>query len=315
MSLPNAIVTWQCPSQPFSVVEVLQSCPNLLDYLCETSCTEAMRRPPSPHRKLFILFPGNPGLVHFYERFVELMTLRRLDVLVMGFAGHSFVDQNNGRVFDLQDQVETAEHFLRAVLTPYTLKWYGKHIYIGGHSIGAFVAMQMLTRLPCIKRCFSLCGLLSNAQNSPNGKRLFFLCSHAVIYSLFTYCVMLLLLMPKAVVSMFLRWYAPSVSPPLRRLMTRHLNPNILWNCFFMARQELRQVREIDRPLMKAVEDRMVFFYVTSDRWAPPHHAQEVKVACEGHAGFVMETDPNVPHSWCLDHNELVVERGVMPFL
>ncbi|RNF27247.1 uncharacterized protein Tco025E_00438 [Trypanosoma conorhini] len=315
MPFPNAIVTWQSPRELSSVVEVLQSCPNLLDCLCETSFTEAMRRPPSPHRRLFILFPGNPGVVQFYERFVELMSVRRLDVLVMGFAGHSVVDQNNGRAFDLQDQVETADHFLHAVFTPYTLKWYGKNIYVGGHSIGAFLALQMLTRFSCIKRCFSLCGVLSNIQNSPNGKRFFFLSSNILLYTLFTYWLALLLLMPRVLFALLLRWYAPTVRPSLRRLLTRHLNQNILWNCFGMARQEFRQVRELDRPLMKAVEDRMVFFYVVSDRWATPQHAREVQELCEGHAGFVMEMDPNIPHAWCLDHNEVVIERGVMPFL
>ncbi|ESL11933.1 hypothetical protein TRSC58_00308 [Trypanosoma rangeli SC58] len=315
MSFPNAIVTWQSPRGPSSVVEILQSCPNLLDYLCETSCTEAMRRPPSPHRRLFILFPGNPGVVQLYERFVELMSVRRLDVLVMGFAGHSVVDQNNGRVFDLQDQVETADHFLHAIFTPYTLKWYGRHIYVGGHSIGAFVALQMLPRFSSIKRCFSLCGVLSNVQDSPNGKRLFFLGSNMMLYSMVSYCLVLVFLMPRVLFAVLLRWYAPTVRPSLRRLMTRHLNQNILWNCFGMARQEFHQVRALDKPLLRAVEDRMVFFYVTSDKWATPQHASEVRDLCKGNAGFVMEMDADVPHAWCLNHNEVVIERGVMPFL
>ncbi|KEG11226.1 hypothetical protein DQ04_02841080 [Trypanosoma grayi] len=315
MSFPNAIVTWQCPRRPSPVVEVLQSCPNLLDYLCDVSSAEQMRRPPSPHRKLFILFPGNPGMVHFYERFVELMSMRRFDVLVMGFAGHSLVDQNNGRLFDLQDQVETAEHFLNTVLSSYAIKWYGSHIYIGGHSIGAFVAMQMLPRFSCIKRCFSLCGVISKIQASPNGKRLFFIGGSAIVYAIVTYFIASLLWMPKVLFSLVLRWQAPELSPSLRQLMTRHLNRSALMNCFTMTRHEFFQVRDLDRPLLKAVEGRMVFYYVPEDKWVPPLHAYEVKEACGGSAVFVMESDTTVAHSWCLTHNETVIENGILPFL
>ncbi|KAH9598578.1 Lipid droplet-associated hydrolase [Trypanosoma melophagium] len=315
MSFPNAIVTWQCPLRPSPVVEVLQSCQNLLDYLCDVSSAEFMRRPPSPNRKLFILFPGNPGVVHFYERFVQLMSMRRVDVLVMGYAGHSFIDQNYGGIFDLQDQVDAAEQFLITVLTGPTIKWYGNHIYIGGHSIGAFVAMQMVARFPCIKRCFSLCGALSNLGKSPNGERMFFLGGNIIIYKIATYVVMLLLLMPKIFFSLFISWNAPEMEPSLQQMVATHLNRYALLNSLAMCRQEFHQVRNLDKALLKSVQKRMVFYYVANDKWVPLDYAYEVKETCEGNAGFVVEEDSKVPHSWCLAHNEAVIENGIMPFI
>lgn len=101
------------------------------------------------------------------------MDRRGVDVLVMGYAGHSFTDLNNRRVFGLQEQIEVANEFITTLLASNKVQQiYGKHLYLAGHSIGGYVAMHMLARFPAFTKFFGLCAVLSNIPSSPKGKRL-----------------------------------------------------------------------------------------------------------------------------------------------
>ncbi|AAZ12233.1 hypothetical protein, conserved [Trypanosoma brucei brucei TREU927] len=311
----NLIVTWRSRRCVAPVVEVLQSRPHLLDCLTMFPNGTKALHSPTTCKKMFVLFPGNPGIVNFYEQFVELLSLKDVDVLVMGYSGHSICDRNNGKVYGLRDQIDNARDFFDSIQER-ALSYYGNDIYIGGHSIGAFIAAKILVVFPCIRRCFSLCGVLSRIQETPNGRHMFFVGGNVIFYYVFVYLVVaVLVLLPRFVSSWFIRRQAPTLSPVLVSQFIEHYNTGALRNCFSMCREEFQVVREPDQQFLGLVGKRMVFYCVQDDGWAPLSHVQEAKELCGDCAGFVVESDPSVIHAWCLSNNETVIEKGILPFM
>ncbi|RVW20829.1 Lipid droplet-associated hydrolase [Vitis vinifera] len=106
--------------------------------------------------KLHVLFiPGNPGIVSFYKDFVEsLYELLGGSVSVtgkelvaaytsIGHVSHTKKNWEHGRLFTLQDQIDHKMDFIQ-----HELKNIDAPILLVGHSIGAYISMEMFRRSP-----------------------------------------------------------------------------------------------------------------------------------------------------------------------
>ncbi|KAH8616872.1 putative Lipid droplet associated hydrolase [Trypanosoma vivax] len=316
MEVAPTTVVWQPPQCSLHAVEVLQSRAGLLNGRLSSRGVNNIVRSGRSGQRLFVLFPGNPGIVQFYKKFAALLATAGVDVLVMGYAGHSAVGLNDGRVFGLQDQLDTAEMLMSEILTDKVVEQYRARVSIGGHSIGVFVALHMAARFSCLKRCIFLCGVVSRIMESPNGQKMFFVGGSEIVYQLVTFCIVYLVhLMPSCVLLYLLRWQVPIAPHSLVQLFVKHRNNNVLYNCFNMARHEFQRLRNPDKSLLKSVGSRIVFYCVPHDGWSPLQHVHEAREACVCEADIVVESDESVPHAWCLEHSEVVVRKGVLPFI
>ncbi|GET89382.1 hypothetical protein, conserved [Leishmania tarentolae] len=312
MFSPNKIVAWKSPAAGGAVVDVLQSSSNLLQYLLNEESSNEGRRPPSSHRKLLVFFPGNPGVVQFYEPFCAFLETNKMDVLVMGYAGHSLTELNEGRVFSLADQVDVAESFLVTLLNKNTERKYNGNIYVAGHSIGGFVALQMVARYSVIKKCFGLCPVISRMSDSPNGRRFFYLRSAVVQWCLSLVAALLALLPYK--LRLLITTSEPKLSRALAETLARHFHRWCLTNCLYMAMTELRMLLQPDAVLLRSVQERLVFYYVRKDGWVPLSFAEEIRGVCPQLGAYVVEDDAGVPHAWCLDHSETVARNAILKY-
>lgn len=253
-------------------------------------------------------------MVHFYTAFCDFLQEKHVNVLVMGFAGHSLVDYNNRRLFNLQDQIDCADQFVTEVLTESTTAAYADGVHVAGHSIGGFVALQVLARHPSIKTYFGLCPVLSHIMASPNGQRMFYwgvpVVQHvaALIGSVFA-------LLPHSVRRWMVRRHAQALEPSLQTMIAEKVSRRVLLNVFYLVFDEFRAVTRPDKPLLASLQEKMVLYYVPKDGWAPQSYAEEINAICPNLKAFIMETDEEVPHAWCLQHTSHVIDQTLSKHL
>lgn len=312
MAAPNQIVVWNTPGAPYGVIEVLQSSPSLLQYLLNSDETNDGCRPPSTHRRLLVFFPGNPGIVQFYEDFCRYLADRKFDVLVMGYAGHSLIDLNHRRCFALQDQLDIADCFLSVVLSRAAQVKYGAQVYLGGHSIGAYVAVDMAARYPSVKKCYGLCPAISHIAKAPKGRILSYF-QNFFLYQLACFFATILTYLPYRFRLALVQKAEPNLAPQLTDLLSRYLNRSCLENILHMGVSEMRMVTEPDAALLRHVQKKLVLYYVKQDHWVPLEFAKEVQDICNDLGAVVVE-DAVVPHAWCLKHSATVIEHSIMTY-
>ncbi|KAK9194063.1 hypothetical protein WN944_004765 [Citrus x changshan-huyou] len=108
--------------------------------------------------KLHVLFvPGNPGVITFYKDFVQsLYEHLGGNATAIGSAAQTKKNYDHGRLFSLDEQIEHKVAFClpyqpdglhQTGITEYRSSYStGVTIYTVGHSIGAYVALEMLKR-------------------------------------------------------------------------------------------------------------------------------------------------------------------------
>uniref|UniRef100_A0A0D6QZ95 Lipid droplet-associated hydrolase n=1 Tax=Araucaria cunninghamii TaxID=56994 RepID=A0A0D6QZ95_ARACU len=108
-----------------------------------TEILEFQAENPSFH-VLFI--PGNPGIVSFYqgylERVYELLD-RKASITAIGHIAHTSKDWEDGRLFSLKEQINHKVEFIKEELLPQDIP-----ILLAGHSIGAYISLEIFKFLP-----------------------------------------------------------------------------------------------------------------------------------------------------------------------
>ncbi|KAG5476326.1 hypothetical protein LSCM1_04028 [Leishmania martiniquensis] len=311
MLSPSRVVAWKAPVAGGAMVDVLQSSSDLLQFLTSDASSNDSVRPPTAHRHLLIFFPGNPGLVQFYQPFCAYLAANGFDVLVMGYAGHSLTQHNKGRIFSLTEQIDIADSFVVTLLNKNTELKYSSNIYIGGHSIGGFVALQMAVRYSSIKKCFGLCPVISHMRESPNGRRLYYL-GNAVAQWCLAGASAALQLLPYRLRLHLISRSEPRLSRALAEDLAHHFHRWSLMNSLYMAMTEFDMLLQPDAALLRCVQERLVLYYVKEDGWAPLPHAEEIREICPELGAYVIEDDAEITHAWCLDQSEAVARNAIL---
>lgn len=120
----------------------------------------------------FVMIPGNPGPVAPYERFMEQVYNEaggRLSLITLGHAGHS-IRTATTEYYDLKTQVQHKAAFVSGLLKHHP----ASRVILGGHSIGAHMAVEILRVLPPerVLRGILLFPTLLNIGSTPHGRRL-----------------------------------------------------------------------------------------------------------------------------------------------
>lgn len=317
MELSDTSVTqWTCHSPPLATVDILQSEAGLLSQILSTECAGADRSKRT--KKLFLVLPGNPCIVECYAQFASLLKSQcHSDVLVVGYAGHSLTSMSGRRLFSLLDQVDLCHSFFDVVLrSPQVLAAYGDDIFVVGHSIGAFIGMQMLARFYSrINTFFGIAPVLTRMHSSPNGRMLTPM-TIPVIQDIVPFLVSMLAFLPIGFRKAFGKVYGGNVEPKLFSEIVRRVHRSQIQNVLFLTQDELRMVAEPDWELMGGLQKKMALYYVPIDKWAPPTHAQEIRSQCPDLKGYIMEDEAfGVTHAWCVNHSQTVIQHAVLPFL
>ncbi|XP_045919655.1 lipid droplet-associated hydrolase isoform X3 [Micropterus dolomieu] len=130
----------------------------------------------SGHKVLFLIIPGNPGVVGFYRTFMHTlhsMFGHRHPVWAVSHAGHcvppdsmDMVDEAEDDVFGLNGQIEHKLAFLRKHVPRET------SLVLVGHSIGCYIILEMMKRNPELKiiKAVMLFPTIERMAQTPQGK-------------------------------------------------------------------------------------------------------------------------------------------------
>ncbi len=235
----------------------------------------------APNRPLFLMIPGNPGLVAFYKLFLlylHRLTGGKVEFRAVSFVGHTSQSRNEGRSFPFTFQLAFMDEVMRL-----TLKEVGKrHLFLAGHSVGAFTVLHMLNSLSSaadrsrVSQAFMLAPTIMHIASTPNGivhtPVLRFL--RPVALSIVSVVSCLPFSLQKLILAKVvgLHPYEIAGAQGLLRVETAAA-------CLRMAHEEMQQIGSLDleaevRPHL----NRLYFVWALKDRWAPLSQLQQLKM-------------------------------------
>jgi pimeloyl-ACP methyl ester carboxylesterase len=98
-----------------------------------------------------VVFPGNPGLISYYEPFMASLSARFPSASVHGIshAGHSpHVPASARRLFTLDEQIDHKAAFVSQLQRERLATGARGPLVVVGHSVGAYMAMRVLATRP-----------------------------------------------------------------------------------------------------------------------------------------------------------------------
>ncbi|KAJ3025651.1 UNVERIFIED_CONTAM: Nucleolar Complex 2 protein [Siphonaria sp. JEL0065] len=163
----GAFETWTVQGKPSSVFIIRSG---------SSSATAAIAIEP---KKVFVVIPGNPGVLHYYAAFAEAVfanTANELDVVVFQHPGHNTLDHHTSllaslssskKPLSLEQQIahklEMVDH-LKSLYPPNT------RFILSGHSIGSFMALRVLRERPSlVSKVVLLFPTIKHIANTRNG--------------------------------------------------------------------------------------------------------------------------------------------------
>ena len=212
---------------------------------------------------------------------------------VVSFVGHTSRSLNDGRTFPFNFQLS----FFREVLRRALREDERRVVFLGGHSVGAYTCLQMLDSLSPsslssspsnaaalaaaaaaadlarIKRVFMLFPTISDIASTPNGRTHTPVLEH--LRPLVLGVVRLVGLLPSSlarlalVKAVGLHPYEVEAASALLGAQGQGQGPATVACCLHMARDEMRQIRELQVELVRRNLARLYFVWGQRDSWAP----------------------------------------------
>ena len=276
---------------------------------------------------LIVMIPGNPGVVDFYQKFVELINAQsnaKAAVVTVGYAGHHChhnIPQRHretGHWYALQDQIELIDSFIKAVVLPHLNRYPERsatRLHVAGHSIGSYVALHAAVRNKVsLDRVFLLTPTICNMRISPNGVLNKHMLSSPIIYAAALLGSMLGNHLPTAAQRVVLNIAEPKMDKQQQNVVIGMGYRGTVGNILTMAKSEFDQIATPDPHLVAMVDDMCVAYFVRHDGWVP---MSDVKLWREHapRATTILEDDCAVAHAWCLKHCQQVVDNAIAPHL
>lgn len=232
---------------------------------------------------MFLVIPGNPGVIEYYDSFMARLFLRNkkhVPVWGVSHAGHVQPPDDNQALYNklsydvctLQGQIRHKVAFIKENI-PRNVK-----LFLIAHSIGCYIVLKMLDQLDhSIGRCFMLFPTIERMAVSPNGK----LYAPALKYLrwMAPFFVSLLYLLPNATKMWLIRHHFQAENLPecVHSATFGLLNAFCVSNSLFMAHEEMQTVLELDVQLVQKNLQHLSFYFGTTDRWCPLEYSYELK--------------------------------------
>ncbi|XP_053191504.1 lipid droplet-associated hydrolase [Scomber japonicus] len=242
----------------------------------------------SGHKVLFLIIPGNPGVVGFYRTFMQTLHSMfgyRYPVWAVSHAGHcsppdsmdmvedasSATDRD---VFGLNGQIEHKLAFLREHVPRDT------NLVLVGHSIGCYIILDMMKRDPELKvlKAVMLFPTIERMAQTPQGKVMTPVLCHMRYVAYLP--LFLLSLLPEGFKSSLIKLVfggIPSLDHTVVQPTVSLLSGDSAANAMYMGGQEMRKVLERDNITIKKNLEKLIFYYGATDHWCPVQYYHEIK--------------------------------------
>ncbi|KAK7862854.1 hypothetical protein R5R35_008453 [Gryllus longicercus] len=229
----------------------------------------------SNHRDLIVCIPGNPGVTGYYEEFLEtLYCSLNIPVWIVSHAGHEVGRdvtipplRGNRQLYSLEGQITHKIQFLNKYVPPHV------NIYFVGHSIGTYMILQVLKQCPEInarvKKSYMLFPAIHHLKDTPNGKLWGNFLLRIKSFLLFLAWIFIYLPIFIRKILIYIYFLIFPAKKEMIRPTVKLLNPRALQNVFFIAQDNLDNVKELDHELIDELSDKLLFYFSITDGWAP----------------------------------------------
>lgn len=232
----------------------------------------------APNPTLHVLFiPGNPGIVTFYNDFLESLYALlggTASLTAIGHISHSSKDWEHGRLFSLQEQIDHKMDFI-----VHELENNNTPVILVGHSIGSHISIEIFKRISSkVIYCIGLYPFLALNKKSSKQTLIKKLAESSFLSSLVSSIVAMLGIIPswsKFTVKKTLgnSWSATAVEAACSHLVKYHTMRNML----FMARTEFQRFSEApDWEFLRAKQGQLAFLFGIDDHWGPLSLFEEI---------------------------------------
>ncbi|XP_045116892.1 lipid droplet-associated hydrolase-like isoform X2 [Portunus trituberculatus] len=262
------------------------------------------------HLVLFI--PGNPGVASYYKRTMEhLYSLMggSHSVWAVSHAGHCVnlpsLWPGNQHIYNLEEQIQHKITFLETHIPA------GTKLTLVGHSIGCKIILRLLQHFEnhpsiSITQSYLLFPTIERMKVSPNGVKLWPVLKYLRWFVVMLVCVVCIL--PGKILDALLRLYFGSSTYECCVDATKELlNPRVVQNMLWMARDELEKVVDLDVDVLRRHRDKVVLYYGASDAWCPVQYWEGVREQVPGVRAELC--DRGTPHAFVLRYAEPIAEK------
>lgn len=261
-------------------------------------------------RKAILLFvPGNPGIISYYTSFFE--TLRKevpgLDIISSNYVGFNVSDARKpSHSIALPAQIAATigqlDNLLKAAKS-------GKiPVYLAGHSVGAYICLQVLkARSECIHRVYLLTPTINDIAESPQGRiltPLYRLPGFVTFVASLVWCVTHV--MPKSLLLAVIQKVTKLPREAALVTMEEVVRDNIIYTVLTLAQSEMELIRAPDRAFWKVFAARCSAYWAEDDHWVSLHHRAELLGIAEGMESYHCQS---APHAFCIRHGDVVAAK------
>ncbi|TKA57669.1 hypothetical protein B0A53_00818 [Rhodotorula sp. CCFEE 5036] len=276
-----------------------------------------------PTKLVILMAPGNPGLVSYYRDFLPSIRdalpadLKGQTVIhAIGHLGHTpNATSAERRGFKpnaqptLEDQVADKVAYLDELAETYRFGEEGApKLILLGHSIGAWIGLQMLKERPAlVSAVHALFPTISHMAQTPNGRSLSPLFSSWSLRPVF-YSTSFLSYLPTGLTSRLVSLLTGQSGSGAKITTELVSSPETVIAALVMARQELAKVTALDVDLLDQYGDRLWIYWTEKDGdgWVTEEAIQEIEACLEkkwGEAGRKRRArcQEGMPHAFVLD--------------
>jgi hypothetical protein len=247
-------------------------------------------------KTLYVLLPGNPGLVTFNATMLDELhnaSGRTVDAVVVGHAGHCARHQPAGRLYTLEEQVAHKVAFIREHAKAY------QRLVIAGHSVGAYMCTRLQRAFPPSQfhQVQLLMPTFEFIAASPNGVRLTPVFRY--LRPLGSAVAGALGLLPRSLKRTLVRYAGGVREPDILEAAIDLFDRHFIANLLFLAEREMAEIKEPDMAVLLRDAPKMVFYFSPSDEWSPPPYYERTKAALPD--ARVLMCDKGSTHSFQVD--------------
>lgn len=241
--------------------------------------------PDKDSRKFLILFiPGNPGVIEYYIEFLKALyegLQRAIPIWGISHAGHVSPPPGynapkligNENLFSLEGQI----HHKMAFVNTFVPR--DRELILIGHSIGCYICLELLKRLPHLQvaRSFLLFPTIERMSTSPGGQWVWPMLTYLRLPALIS--IYALSYLSPQIQNRLLEWYFKDHSVP-ECVLNASLNlfqPECAKLCMFMAKDELENVTTLDVDNIRENVSRITFYYGSNDNWCPISYYHDLR--------------------------------------
>ena len=222
----------------------------------------------------------------------------------MSLAGHE--DFELSQPLSLKEQIENKVRILDTIVSSAPFSSFSgdkPRLVIMGHSIGAFITLQVLKKRPHnVDNVFLLFPTLSHIGEGSSFARVSSILT-SIPGSARTAAWMIFLIrliLPIPLLALLIRFVYTLPGTSLSTTLAKFFNPASIQSFSHLAKFEFREIRDLDTDTLTKYAKRVTAYYAVKDRWVPNFAREQIIQIVNQNGGDAIICNEGFPHAFSL---------------